>query len=325
MSSFYEQITVDTIARALNIEENKYILQNIAHLKKQKDNILQKISNHKKSNELEIKIEAGFLGRKLGLTYVGMGDVSVVYQDKTTKKVFKILYNFSQIENEIESLNILEYLKGNNYLKERIVFHIEYVETPTLIVEYPWCESLFNIIHKKKQQLSDKVIINGFDNLYETLKTLHEKGIYHQDIKTDNIAVCNGFFKLNDFGFAKNIDRIQKMDYKDKYVVDLLNDYKAKDVNDLLTAFKVKDVFGLLTAYVDCANAYDQNKWQFDDSKSDLYQNLAKHYKVLTKTIYIYPSMSGGKRRNRRRRTRRKRNTKQKKRSRRSKRSKKTT
>ena len=307
MSSFYDEpITVDTIADDLEF----------------KNNILQKIYYAIDSEE-KTRI-AKLLGLALGLTYIGKGGVSVVYQNKTTGNVFKILYNSNQIENEIESLKILHDIKNDDIFKERIVFPIKYVETPTLIVEYPWCEGLFNIIDEN-QQLSDKDIIKGFYDLYETLQTLHNKGIYHQDIKTDNIAVCNDSFKLNDFGFAKNKDRIQNMDDKDKYVVDLLNDYKAKDVNGLLTAFKVKDVFDLLTAYVDCANAYEHNGWKFDDKNSNLYQNLADHYKALANKTYIYPRMSGGKRRNRHRRTRRKRNTKQKKRSRRSKRSKKTT
>ena len=294
MSSFYEPITVDTIARALNIEKNKYILQNIADLKNQKD-ILQKKS---KELEKEIKIEAKSLGTALGLKYVGMGDVSVVYQDETTGKVFKILYNFNQKNSEIKSLNILKYIKQKNI--NRVVFPKNYVDDLTLIVEYPWCESLDNKLLNDDPILLDSMIDFNFKYLHATLQSLHDNGIYHKDIKIDNIGYCNNVLKLNDFGKAIKYNGNN-------------NDFKKINAQS--------DFYDLLTAYIDSKKIL---KIDIDDENNT--------YKLLIESVsvdYKYDNKySGGKRRNRRRRrrrTRRKRNTKQKKRSRRSKRSKKTT
>ena len=310
MSSFHDKpitvdtITVDKIARAFNKEKNKDILQNIADLKKQKDNILQKISNHKKSKELEKEIEeeAEFLGEKLGLTYVGMGDVSVVYQDKT-KKVFKILYNFNQKKSEIKSLKILNDIKSKKI--KYVVFPKNSVDDPNLIVEYPWCESLDNKLLNDDPTLLDSMIDLNFKLLHATLQSLHNNGIYHKDIKIDNIGYCNNVLKLNDFGKA-----IQYNDNDN-------NKYKYfKQIN------AQSDFDHLLTAYIDSKKILEIDK---NYKNSDTYQLLIKS----VSDDYIYDNKhGGGKRRNRRRRrrpTRRKRNTKQKKRFRRSKRSKKTT
>jgi serine/threonine protein kinase len=303
MSSFYDEpitvdtITVDKIANVLEFENNIVMLQNIYYAKKQKDNILQKISNHKKL-EKEIKIEAKSLGTALGLKYVGMGDVSVVYQDETTGKVFKILYNSSQIENEIESLNILNDIKSKKI--KYVVFPKNYVYDLTLIVEYPWCESLDNKLLNDDPILLDSMIDFNFKLLHATLQSLHDKGIYHKDIKIDNIGYCNNVLKLNDFGKAIKYD---------------VNNEFFKHIN------VQSDFDDLLTAYIDSKKIL---KIDIDD-ENETYQLLIKS----VSDDYEYDNKHrGGKRRNRRRRhrrTRRKRNTKQKKRSRRSKRSKKTT
>jgi serine/threonine protein kinase len=304
MSSFYDEpitvdtITVHTIARALNKEKNKDILQNIADLKKQKDNILQKIS---KELEKEIEEEAEFLGKKLGLTYVGMGDVSVVYQDETTKKVFKILYNFNQKKNEIESLEILDNIKSKKI--KYVVFPKNSVDDPTLIVEYPWCESLDNKLLNDDPILLDSMIDFNFKLLHATLISLHNNGIYHKDIKIDNIGYCNNVLKLNDFGKAIKYNGNN-------------NDFKKINAQS--------DFDDLLTAYIDSKKILLKISKEIDKN----YKN-SETYKLLIKSVSDDYKYSGGKRRNRRRHrrrpTRRKRNTKQKKRSRRSKRSKKTT
>lgn len=55
------------------------------------------------------------------------------------------------------------------------------------------------------ERLPEKEAIHYFYEISNGLDTLYDKGIYHRDVKPENILIGNGKMKLADFGFAKVI------------------------------------------------------------------------------------------------------------------------
>ncbi|KAM3134272.1 hypothetical protein pb186bvf_013557 [Paramecium bursaria] len=54
---------------------------------------------------------------------------------------------------------------------------------------------------------SEKFARNIFQQLIKGIEHLHQRGLVHRDIKSENILFCNGTLKIADFGFcAKTID-----------------------------------------------------------------------------------------------------------------------
>lgn len=64
--------------------------------------------------------------------------------------------------------------------------------------------SLFELIHEKKEELPNAMVINLVHGIACGLSYLHNKRIIHGDMKTQNILVdANGSPKLADFGVSK--------------------------------------------------------------------------------------------------------------------------
>ena len=52
------------------------------------------------------------------------------------------------------------------------------------------------------------------ENLYHTLRSVHQQGILHGDVKMDNVLVSkNGTAYLNDFAFAHDDGSFSEYDY----------------------------------------------------------------------------------------------------------------
>lgn len=68
--------------------------------------------------------------------------------------------------------------------------------------------TLSNYLQKNTVTLSESKIINIFHMIAKGYKSLNDKGIFHRDLKPDNILIQNGIPKIADFGFAKTIVNI---------------------------------------------------------------------------------------------------------------------
>jgi serine/threonine protein kinase len=67
-------------------------------------------------------------------------------------------------------------------------------------------------MEKNNMKLPERTAIEIFCQILSAYKELHTKGIVHRDIKTENILVHKGVFKLADFGFARLYDLNEKDD-----------------------------------------------------------------------------------------------------------------
>ncbi|CAK73328.1 unnamed protein product (macronuclear) [Paramecium tetraurelia] len=63
---------------------------------------------------------------------------------------------------------------------------------------------LFELL-EQTHQFSEKFSRGIFSQLIKGIEYLHERGIVHRDIKSENILFSNGILKLADFGFKSNL------------------------------------------------------------------------------------------------------------------------
>lgn len=59
---------------------------------------------------------------------------------------------------------------------------------------------LFDILNRP---FNIDIVAKGLENIRQAIHFLHSNGIAHRDIKTENIIIVNGRFKLIDFDFAR--------------------------------------------------------------------------------------------------------------------------
>jgi len=91
------------------------------------------------------------------------------------------------------------------------------------IVEIDKCEFLYIILEKADNDLANYLETNHFNftsnqklsfcvNIINNFKKLHELGIYHRDIKHDNILVLDNELKIGDLGLVEFRDKDFSMD-----------------------------------------------------------------------------------------------------------------
>jgi serine/threonine protein kinase len=64
---------------------------------------------------------------------------------------------------------------------------------------------LFNYV-KNKHILQEDEVRDIYQQLLQAVDCLHHNGLAHLDLSLENVVICNGEFKLCDFGVAREID-----------------------------------------------------------------------------------------------------------------------
>lgn len=136
---------------------------------------------------------------------IGMGGSGSVYRCKCNEsnKIFaiKVMLNCKNVLDEIQVWNRIP--KNKNIIELIEVFIWEdYVYAVMEMMSY----SLTAIIPSHDRHislLSPQIILNIVHQLIQAVKFLHDNGIAHSDIKSDNVLFdSNGVLKLADFGVS---------------------------------------------------------------------------------------------------------------------------
>lgn len=146
------------------------------------------------------------------IKYLGEGTNGkvVLVKNKITKekyamKTIKIQNNEDGAQKESEEM---EYLKGIN---SPTVIKLKEFDIITgnlyLIIEYAEFGTLSDVIKSyatKKDHIPDDMIINWMTEILLGLYHIHEMGVLHRDIKSENLFLCkNSVVKIGDLGAAR--------------------------------------------------------------------------------------------------------------------------
>ena len=148
---------------------------------------------------------------------LGSGGFSKVY--KVKRKIDNKIYALKKVQmlnlsekQKISSLNevrVLASIKNKYVINYKEAFLDEKDCTLCLVMEYADRGDLENKIKEQKQKseyFREEDIWKIFINIVKGLKSLHDKGIIHRDIKSSNIFLFNdGIAKLGDLNICKII------------------------------------------------------------------------------------------------------------------------
>lgn len=197
----------------------KYV-NNRTSLKKRTSSIENSINNAVNNENKKIfngKIEDYLITKELGK---GSCAVVKLATHKVTKEKFAIKIYTKEFLLDPQKRNIVK--NEINILKqldnEYIMKLYEEIDTPNylyLVLEYINGIPLIDILKNEKNgYLSEKRAIILMTQIIKGIIYLHDKNIYHRDIKLENILVMkNDIIKIIDFGFAVkcNRDSYQKL------------------------------------------------------------------------------------------------------------------
>ena len=128
-----------------------------------------------------------------------------ITKEKYAMKTIKIQNNEDGAQKESEEM---EYLKGIN---SPTVIKLKEFDIITgnlyLIIEYAEFGTLSDVIKSyatKKDHIPDDMIINWMTEILLGLYHIHEMGVLHRDIKSENLFLCkNSVVKIGDLGAAR--------------------------------------------------------------------------------------------------------------------------
>jgi len=181
------------------------------------ENSMNSTINNENKKIFNGKIEDYLITKELGK---GSCAVVKLATHKITKEKFAIKIYTKEFLLDPQKRNIVK--NEINILKqldsEYIMKLYEEIDTPNylyLVLEYINGIPLIDILKNEKNgYLSEKRAINLMKQIIKGIIYLHDKNIYHRDIKLENILVMkNDIIKIIDFGFAVkcNRDSYQKL------------------------------------------------------------------------------------------------------------------
>ena len=146
---------------------------------------------------------------------LGKGTFAYVFRgvNSNTKKSYAlkiVMTGHKTVETECNALshcgshpNIIQFYMTCTITDKTSKAYIGSNELPVLLFEQATNGDLFQIISKSKAGLPEIVCRTYFHQLFDALKHLHSRGIYHRDIKVENLLLDQNFnLKLADFGLA---------------------------------------------------------------------------------------------------------------------------
>lgn len=139
----------------------------------------------------------------------GMGAVFLAYDKNTkTKKALKFLLDESE-DRELQRRFEREAQIASQMVHPNIIHCFgmgEFEGKPYIEMEYVQGQSLKELI-ETKGTLDPQWILDIIGQTASALEEAHRKGIFHRDIKPDNIMISDkGGVKIADFGLAKDLN-----------------------------------------------------------------------------------------------------------------------
>lgn len=156
---------------------------------------------------------------------LGQGGFGYVYKAKRKKDncTFAIKISLPSFNSEDDKISFQNEIttalkvQGENVIKYEYVHNGDEFENlpPYIIMEYAEGGTLNSILKDEMDDYYDNdTLTNYFLQLANGMKSVNSI-LVHRDIKPDNILICNGTFKITDFGLAKIAsERTRTMTFK---------------------------------------------------------------------------------------------------------------
>ena len=166
------------------------------------------------------------------LSTLGQGAFSTVFLVKRKKNQKRYALKSIKMEklnkteqaNSVNEIRILSSINHPNIISYKESFWNENNKTLNIIMEY--CddgdlESKIIYMRRNKIKFKEKLIWSYIIQILFGLKTLHDKGVIHQDLKSSNIFLCklNNKCKIGDFNTGKVIKKNKTNKNNNNYII----------------------------------------------------------------------------------------------------------
>lgn len=137
-------------------------------------------------------------------------EIHIIKSTVSTESFVSKVYNTYGITEEqtqkyMTEAYIMKKLENNNNIV-KIIDCIRHNELLSLVFELCNQGDLYtNILNRKinNQMYTETEILNIFEQILNGLKSIHNNGIVHADLKSTNIFINNGQIKIGDFGISQ--------------------------------------------------------------------------------------------------------------------------
>jgi protein kinase len=117
------------------------------------------------------------------------------------KRMKKKFYNWDDCMNLAE-VKALRKLRHPNLVKLKEVIREQ--DILYLVFEFLEC-NLYEIMKDRQKYFAESVLRNYMYQMFQGLAFMHKAGLFHRDMKPENVLVTKDLCKIADFGLAKEI------------------------------------------------------------------------------------------------------------------------